>query len=139
LISTGIFIIPKFKQSVKREFLNVAREWAGRVKRNCIGGAFRKAKYEIRRRRNPRSRTLCVRYGARSEGGQKFLPPNLLPFCPPKRKSFSKFSVGIFFEKSSDFVQDRQNGNLFHTKKKVRVNHIPLKKVNLVHTPKLKP
>jgi hypothetical protein len=36
-----------------------------------LGGAFRKAKYEIRRRR-------------KSEGGQKFLPPNPLPFCPPE-------------------------------------------------------
>ena len=35
------------------------------------GGAFRKAKYEIRRRK--------------SEDGQKFLPPNPLPFCPPER------------------------------------------------------
>jgi len=25
---------------------------------------------------------------AESEGGQKFLPPNPLPFCPPERKSF---------------------------------------------------
>ena len=45
----------------------------GRGKHNfIIGGAFRKAKYEIRRRRE-------------SEGGQKFLPPNPLPFCPPER------------------------------------------------------
>jgi len=27
------------------------------------------------------------------------------PFCPPERKSFSKFSVRIFAKKSSDFVQ----------------------------------
>ena len=45
----------------------------GRSEHNCIiGGTFRKAKYEIRRRR-------------KSEGGQKFLPPNPLPFCPPER------------------------------------------------------
>jgi len=81
-------------------------------------GAFCEAKNEIRRR-NPRSRTLCVHYGARSEGGQKFLPrrvakrllrgvpPNPLPFCPPERK-LSKVSVGIFSEKSSDFVQETQ-------------------------------
>jgi len=50
--------------------------------------------YEIRRRR-------------KSEGGQKFLPPNPLPFCPPERK-LSKISVRIFSEKSSDFVQDTQ-------------------------------
>src|SRR4030042_6164601 len=43
-----------------------------------------------------------------SEGGQKFFPPNPLPFCPPERKSFTEISVRIFFEKSSDFVQDRQ-------------------------------
>jgi hypothetical protein len=48
--------------------------------------------HEIRRRR-------------KSEGGQKFLPPNPLPFCPPELKSFSKFSVRIFAKKSSDFVQ----------------------------------
>jgi len=70
-----------------------------------IGGAPVFNWHEIRRRRNPRSRTLCVRYGARSEGGQKFLPPNPLPFCPPELKSFSKFSVRIFAKKSSDFVQ----------------------------------
>jgi hypothetical protein len=56
--------------------------------------AFLRSKNEIRRRK--------------SEGGQKFLPPNPLPFCPPEHKSFSKFSVRIFAKKSSDFVQDRQ-------------------------------
>jgi hypothetical protein len=59
-----------------------------------LDGAPRFAGHEIRRRR-------------KSEGGQKFLPPNPLPFCPPERK-LSKVSVRIFFEKSSDFVQDRQ-------------------------------
>ena len=51
--------------------------------------------HEIRRRR-------------KSEGGQKFLPPNPLPFCPPElnlAKAGSKFSVRIFAKKSSDFVQ----------------------------------
>jgi len=47
--------------------------------------------HEIRRRR-------------KSEGGQKFLPPNPLPFCPPERK-LSKFSVQIFVKESSNFVQ----------------------------------
>jgi len=27
---------------------------------------------------------------AESEGGQKFLPPNPLPFCPPARFSFAR-------------------------------------------------
>ena len=45
-----------------------------------------------------------------SEGGQKFLPPNPLPFCPPERSvfvlpSFARQSVGILFKMSSDFFQ----------------------------------
>jgi hypothetical protein len=27
---------------------------------------------------------------AESEGGQKFLPPNPLPFCPPERSGFAR-------------------------------------------------
>jgi len=54
------------------------------------------------------ARQLCwheIRRRRKSEGGQKFLPPNPFPFCPPELKSFSKFSVRIFAKKSSDFVQ----------------------------------
>jgi len=49
-----------------------------------------------------------------SEGGQKFLPPNPLPFCPPERSGpvlcaacggALEISVRIFAEKGSDFVQ----------------------------------
>jgi len=41
-----------------------------------------------------------------SEGGQKFLPPNPLPFCPPERPaSVASRSVGILFKMSSDFFQ----------------------------------
>ncbi len=79
-----------------REFLDVAREWAGRVKSNCIGGAFRKAKYEKLRRRKKKRR---------KRGRAKIPSPHPLPFCPPELKSFSKFSVWIFTKKSSDFVQ----------------------------------
>ena len=42
---------------------------------------------------------------AKIPGGRPLSNP--LPFCPPERK-LSKFSVRIFAEKSSDFVQDRQ-------------------------------
>jgi len=43
-----------------------------------------------------------------SEGGQKFLPPSPLPFCPPERSvlvlpRFARQSVGILFKMSSDF------------------------------------
>src|SRR3990167_5270832 len=48
-----------------------------------------------------------------SEGGQKFLPPNPLPFCPPERSVSvlpreawqSEIAVRIFVKKSSDFNQ----------------------------------
>jgi hypothetical protein len=36
---------------------------------------------------------------AESEGGQKFLPPNPLPFCPPERKSFNQNSKSGFSSK----------------------------------------
>jgi hypothetical protein len=38
-----------------------------------------------------------------SEGGQKFLPPNPLPFCPPERSVSAARSAAI----SQDFVQKR--------------------------------
>ena len=63
------------------------------IKSELNFAACRLRLHEIRRRK--------------SEGGQKFLPPNPLPFCPPERK-LSKFSVRIFAEKSSDFVQETQ-------------------------------
>ena len=45
-----------------------------------------------------------------SEGGQKFLPPNPLSFCPPERSvsvlpPAGRQSVGILFKMSSDFFQ----------------------------------
>jgi len=46
-----------------------------------------------------------------SEGGQKFLPPNPLSFCPPERSvsvsapPVAEQSVGILFKMGSDFVQ----------------------------------
>jgi len=45
-----------------------------------------------------------------SEGGQKFLPPNPLPFCPPERSvsvlpPAGRQSVGILFKMGSDFFQ----------------------------------
>ena len=36
-----------------------------------------------------------------SEGGQKFLPPNPFPFCPPEQKSFLEIKVRIFVKKGS--------------------------------------
>jgi len=43
-----------------------------------------------------------------SEGGQKFLPPNPLPFCPPERSVSAVRSAAISqvsFKKGSSFVQ----------------------------------
>jgi len=56
--------------------------------------------------------------GGKARAGKNSFPPTPFPrtrtssvrdfaFCPPERK-LSKVSVRIFFEKSSDFVQDRQ-------------------------------
>jgi len=39
-----------------------------------------------------------------SEGGQKFLPPSPLPFCPPERSVFCSAFGGAI---SRDFVQKR--------------------------------
>jgi len=44
---------------------------------------------------------------AESEGGQKFLPPNPLPFCPPERSVWRPAVAGpsVSFKKGSDFVK----------------------------------
>jgi hypothetical protein len=44
---------------------------------------------------------------AEKRGRAKIPCPNPLLFCPPER-NFLEISVGIVFEKSSNFVQDRQ-------------------------------
>ena len=71
--------------------------------------------HEKLRRRNPSSRTLCVHYGARSEGGAGIpFPPTPFSSRPARARNFSalphearqsKFKVRIFVKKSSDFVQ----------------------------------
>jgi len=63
-----------------------------------IGGAFRKAKYEIRRRQK------------RERGGNSF-PPNPLSFPPRPSVPFwflprkARQSIGILLKKGSHFVQ----------------------------------
>jgi len=42
-----------------------------------------------------------------SEGGQKFLPPNPLPFCPPERKSFNQNSKSGFSSKKVRILTKR--------------------------------
>ena len=42
-----------------------------------------------------------------SEGGQKFLPPNPLPFCPPERKSFNQNSASGFSSKKVRILTKR--------------------------------
>ena len=60
----------------------------GRGKHNFVfGGAFRKAKFGGGGKK----------LESESEGGQKFLPPNPLPFCPPEQLDFKI--------RSSDFRQ----------------------------------
>jgi len=58
-----------------------------------LGGAFRKAKYEIRRRKKigigkrGRAKIPCLLVGR--------LPPNPLPFCPPERLDFKIRNSGF--------------------------------------------
>ena len=47
-----------------------------------------------------------------SEGGQKFLPPNPLPFCPPERKSFCSCRAKL----------GNQNSQSGFSSKKVRIS-----------------
>ena len=47
-----------------------------------------------------------------SEGGQKFLPPNPLPFCPPERKSFYSYRASL----------GNQNSLSGFSSKKVRIS-----------------
>src|SRR3989344_3006475 len=42
---------------------------------------------------------------AESEGGQKFLPPNPLPFCPPERSVWRAKRAISFVQKRFDFRQ----------------------------------
>src|SRR3989344_5225117 len=57
--------------------------------------------------RTPVVERFAFTTGQEARAGKNSFPPSPLPFCPPERK-LSKFSVRIFSEKSSDFVQDRQ-------------------------------
>ena len=46
--------------------------------------------------------------GGKARAGREFIFPTPLFLPAPSERKLSKFSVGIFAEKSSDFVQDRQ-------------------------------
>ena len=95
-----MYIISKFNKSVNQKGSSLLLPAYGREGQGQHSLAAHFAK------RNTKNCGGEKRSGE-SEGGQKFLPPNPLPFCPPERK-LSKISVRIFSEKSSDFVQDRQ-------------------------------
>jgi hypothetical protein len=51
-----------------------------------------------------------------ARAGREFLFPIPLFLPAPPELNFSKFSVRIFLEKSSDFVQDRQPKRRIHKK-----------------------
>jgi len=51
-----------------------------------------------------RNSTAAEKLESESEGGQKFLPPNPLPFCPPERSDFCSAFGGAI---NQDFVQKR--------------------------------
>ena len=59
-----------------------------------------------------------------SEGGQKFLPPNPLPFCPPERSVSAARSAAI----SRSFVQKRfELRSVIATKKQNKITLLKLK------------
>jgi len=55
---------------------------------------------------------------AESEGGQKFLPPNPLPFCPPERFSFAR-EAHNHSEFCSKNVRTSSKKHRFFTKKEI--------------------
>ena len=120
ICQNGIYQIYK----LFREFLDVVREWAGRVKRDCIGGAFCKAKYEIRRRRKARA-------------GKNSFPPTPFLFARPsvqvlraKRaiiQSFRKKMFGLRPKNTANFHFERQGfsfGGVFWTMFELSLNKI---------------
>jgi len=73
---------------------------------------------KVRRRANFVGTKNCggEKRSGESECGQKFLPPNPLPFCPPERSVLvlpreARQSVGILFKMSSDFFQQTPHSN----------------------------
>ena len=69
----------------------------GKYNSDFACGAFRKAKYEIRRRRKNRNRKARA-------GKNSFPPPDPRPFCPPERSVFCSAFGGAI---SQSFVQKR--------------------------------
>src|SRR3972149_6038716 len=72
-----------------------AHGWAGQAQRLLSWRRFSQS--EIR------NSAAAEKSESESEGGQKFLPPNPLPFCPPERSVFAARSAAI----SRSFVQKR--------------------------------
>ena len=48
-----------------------------------------------------------------SEGGQKFLPPNPFPFCPPKRLGFRRAKRAINFAQRNCAQKQKKVGKFF--------------------------
>jgi len=72
-----------------------AHGWAGQAQRLFFW--WRISQSEIR------NSAATEKSESESEGGQKFLPPNPLPFCPPERSVSAARSAAI----SRSFVQNR--------------------------------
>jgi hypothetical protein len=71
----------------------------GRDKGNTffIGGAFRKAKYEIRRRRKNRNR--------KARAGKNSFPPTPFLFARPSVQFGARSAPSVSLKKGSDFVK----------------------------------
>ena len=86
----------KNRQTNFREYLIVARVWAGGTRATLLGGAFRFAKYEKLRRRKKKRR----------KRGRAKIPSPPTPFLFARPSNWIlKFGIRIFVKKSSDFNQ----------------------------------
>ena len=102
--SSNNLILPKYLIIVKKKgaiIYCVRTGGWGKHNNFFLGGAFRKAKYEIRRRRKNRNRK--ARAGKNSFPTPPFLfaRPSVRFSAPPKAEQ----SVRILFKKGSSFVQ----------------------------------
>jgi len=91
-------ILPKYLIIVKKKrsgSLLPAHGWAGQAQ--YLFSWRRISQSEIR------NSAAAEKSESESEGGQKFLPPNPLPFCPPERSVSAARSAAI----NQDFVQKR--------------------------------
>lgn len=98
MTASNNLILPKYLIIVKKKgsrILLCAHGWAGQTQPLFFWRRISQS--EIRN-------SAAEKSESESEGGQKFLPPNPLPFCPPERSVFCSAKGGAI---NRSFVQNR--------------------------------